>query len=77
MSTHVPNYLRKVVKTARKAGWEYDMTGRGHPRLTPPPGARDGLTGELAGPITFASSPSDHRGHKNGLADLRRRGLDV
>lgn len=72
----VPARLRKIVKAARKAGWTYDVTGKGHPRLSPPPGQRDRL-GDLQAPITFALTSSDIRGDKNSCARLRRAGVDL
>jgi len=72
-----PSHLRKTVKVAKKAGWTYDMSGRNHPRLTPPPGTVDPRTGHPAAPVTFSLTPSDGNGYKAGLRDLRRLGLDV
>lgn len=72
----VPDRLKDVVKAAEAAGWTYDRTKRDHPRLTPPKGTlRPG--GDRQGPITFASSPSDIRGDRNGRARLRRAGVDI
>jgi len=76
MSRSVPSRLRKIVKTAKAAGWTYDITGKGHPRLSPPPGHRD-AQGNLTAPVTFALTSSDVRGDKNGCAQLRRAGVDV
>lgn len=72
----IPKHLRKIVRAARDAGWEYDTTRAGHPRLTPPRGHTD-RNGELAAPVTFAKTGSDHRGDKNSIAALRRAGLNV
>lgn len=72
----VPKRLRKAVKAAEQQGWSYDTTKAGHPRLTPPRGHRD-RQGELTAPVTFSKTSSDHRGDKNGLAALRRAGVNV
>lgn len=71
----LPDRLRGIVAAAEAAGWTYDRTAKHHPRLTPPPGT---LTpaGERQGPVTFALTSSDWRGDKNGVARLRRAGVD-
>lgn len=76
MSAPVPRRLRKVVKVAEAAGWIFDTTKAGHPRLSPPRGLRD-ADGELVAPVLFASTPSDKRGDRNACAKLRRAGVDV
>jgi len=68
MSAGVPKRLRDVVRRAEAAGWRYDVTAKGHPRLTPP---------GSGAPVLFSSTPSDHRGDKNSLARLRRAGLKI
>ena len=73
----VPKRLKKVVKAAEAAGWMYDTTANGHPRLKPPAGQKDERTGELQAPVTFAKTPSDNRGDKNGIAALRRAGVNL
>lgn len=72
-----PKRLKKIVKAAESQGWSYDETRNHHPRLSPPRGIIDPRTGELMAPVTFAKTSSDHRGDKNGIAALRRAGLDV
>lgn len=76
MARQFPKRLRKIVKAAEKAGWTPDFTSKGHPRLTPPAGLRD-RNGDLVRPVTFALTPSDHRGDRNTIAALRRAGLDI
>lgn len=63
---------------AEAAGWRYDQTSKGHPRLRPPKGStiRD-RSGQIIGQITFSKTPSDWRADMNTLAELRRAGLDV
>ena len=73
----IPKRLKKIVKAAEAAGWVYDTTASGHHRLTPPSGQVDQRTGNLRAPITFAKTPSDIRGDKNGIAALRRAGVDI
>lgn len=85
-----PRRLRDIEQAAVLAGWTADHTRKGHPRLTPPAGLRHvldaqgclerGVTaldgnGPMVAPITFALTPSDHRGDKNSLAALRRAGV--
>ena len=65
----VPKRLQAIVKVAEAAGWRYDVTRKGHPRLTPPGGS--------GAPVTFALTPSDKRGDKNSIAALRRAGLRI
>lgn len=67
---------KALVKSAEAAGWTISVTGKSHPRLNPPKGAkrRDGTP---ANPVTIPSTPSDHRGLLNTRADLRRQGLDI
>jgi hypothetical protein len=69
-----PARLRKIVRAALDAGWTYDTTKKGHPRLTPPRGQRH-ADGTLVAPVTFALTPSDHRGDRQGVAYLRRAGI--
>lgn len=74
----IPKRLAKIVKLAEQAGWSYDETADGHPRLTPPKGLTDPYRdGRPAAPITFAKTPSDNRGDKNTIAYLRRLGVNI
>lgn len=85
-----PRRLRDIEQAAKDAGWTPDYTSKGHPRLSPPAGTRHVLdaqgipvhgvialdgTGPMVAPITFALTPSDHRGDRNSLAALRRAGV--
>lgn len=72
----VPSRLRKLKRSLEKQGWSYDTTRSGHPRFHPPPGATDDQ-GNLAHPVTFSKTPSDSRGDKNSIAQLRRFGAEV
>jgi len=74
--TFVPKRLKRIVAAAEADGWTYDLTSKGHPRLTPPKGRLD-RSGQRAIPITFALTSSDIRGDRNACARLRRAGLDV
>lgn len=69
MSDRVPRHLRDIVKVALAAGWTYDVTRGGHPRLTPPD--------KSLSPVISGGTPSDHRALRNLKSDLRRRGLDI
>lgn len=71
----VPKRLRKIFRAAEDQGWTI-VTTSAHPRLQPPPGLRD-AQGDLAAPVIFASTPSDHRADKNSLAQLRRAGVEI
>lgn len=73
----VPKWIRPLVELAQEAGWTYETTGRGHPRLRPPSGLMDPRTGRQAAPITMAATPSDKRAMLNAAADLRRLGVPV
>ena len=73
----IPKRLKKVIQAAERAGWTYDETKNGHPRLNPPRGQVDPRTGNLRAPITFAKTPSETRGDRNGIAALRRAGVDL
>lgn len=61
--------LRKLIKTARQAGWTVEMTRNSHWKFLPPDPALP--------PIIEAGSGSDVRGVKNTRARLRRCGLSV
>lgn len=63
---------------AEEAGWTYDETEDGHPRLNPPPGLTDPYRDNRpAAPITFGKTPSDHRGDANMVSVLRRLGVEI
>lgn len=68
--------LKPIFRAAEQAGWIVDFTAKNHPRLKPPPGAVD-REGKPATPIIFSSTPSDRRGDDNGIARLRRYGVDL
>lgn len=57
--------LRKVAAKAKKQGWEVELTKKNHLRFTSPDGEVVGNSG----------TPSDYRGQKNFLADLKRAGF--
>jgi hypothetical protein len=52
---------------ALRQRWRVTITSRDHVMFWPPSGK----------PIVMPGSPSDHRGVRNGLADLRRAGLKI
>lgn len=73
----VPKRIKPYVHYAEQAGWTYDETQDGHPRLTPPKGLNDPYRNRPAAPATFGKTPSDHRGDKNTVAYLRRLGVEI
>lgn len=73
--TTVPKRLKKIVALAESLGWVYSLNGEGHPTLTPPAGLEH--NGVRARPITMSLSPSDHRGDRNAISQLRRCGVPV
>lgn len=77
MPPRPPKRLRAWVEIAESEGWTYDETSKGHPRLTPPKGLRDASGERLAPPVTFAKTPSNHRGDANTVAALRRLGVPI
>lgn len=58
--------LRKILKAARKAGYDVETTRKGHIVVR-----RDGTT-----ITTFSGTASDRRSLRNGLAPLRRDGFE-
>lgn len=59
--------FRKIQKAAREQGWRVERTRSGHWRFVPQDPSK---------PIVHAAgTPSDVRGIRNLLADLRRSGL--
>lgn len=72
----VPKRLKRLVKAAEAAGWTYDTTRSGHPRLTPPAGCTD-RNGEPCRPVTFSLTPSDMNADKPPTSYLRRCGIRV
>jgi hypothetical protein len=59
--------LRDLEKAAKRQGWRIDRTKAGHVRFWPPDPS--------ISPSVYSGTPSDHRGIRNFLADLRRKGL--
>lgn len=57
----------KLLKAAREQGWAVDETSRRHVKLVAPEGQ----------PYFIPRTPSDHRGHKNNVALLRKGGLKI
>lgn len=73
-----PTRLRSVIKHAEDAGWTYDMTAKGHPRLLPPPGLTDPYRdGRPASPVVFTKTSSEPRADQNAVAILRRLGVNI
>lgn len=72
----IPKRLRTIVALAEEHGWTYDLTTRGHPRLSPPRG-KTGPDGRMLAPVTFALTPSDIRADKNAISYLRRCGVPI
>lgn len=78
MGQRPPKRLRGWVELAEKEGWTYDTTRDGHPRLNPPASLVDPWRNDRpAAPVTFAKTPSDHRGDANTVAVLRRLGVPI
>lgn len=90
MPIDVPRRLRDVHDACRAAGWEFDPTAKGHPRWSPPRGLRHVVDaqgspvhgevtfkgdGPLVRPVSFALTPSDHRGDRNSRRELARAGV--
>ena len=63
----VPESYRKLARAARRAGWTITVTRGGHLAWKPPSGRV----------IYTPSTPSDRRGARNNMAELRRAGLAV
>jgi len=67
-----------MVAIAAKAGWTFDVTTDGHPRLSPPAGVTDPYRNNRpAAPVVFGKTPSDIRADKNAASYLRRLGVDI
>ena len=63
----LPECYRQLARTARAAGWEITRRRGGHLAWRSPSGA-----------VVFTpGSPSDWRGIRNDIAELRRAGLAV
>lgn len=60
--------LKRLIRFARKEGWEVERTRGGHLAFKPPGGGR---------PIVTSNTPSDTRAVKNHIARLRKAGLAV
>lgn len=58
--------FKKVRKEAVKQGWRVEMTKNGHWRLYAPGGENT---------VHAPGTPSDHRGLKNTIAQMRRYGF--
>jgi len=59
--------LKRLIRLAKRAGWEVLRSGGGHLKFISPTGA-----------ITFCSwSPRGHRAFADARANLRRAGLEV
>lgn len=61
--------VRKIIKTAKQAGWRVEKSGGNHILLYPPDKS-DGM-------VTMPSTPSSTRNFKNMLSKLRSKGLNV
>lgn len=64
----MPGFLREVLAAASDQGFNWEFTSGGHIKITPPdPSQRLVFT---------ASTPSDKRGLKNLIRDLRHAGFE-
>jgi hypothetical protein len=72
----IPKRLKGVFSYAVENGWTASETKKGYPCLVPPPGTTD-HRGRPVTLVTFAKTPSDHRGDLNAISTLRRLGLAV
>lgn len=59
--------LRQLLRAIRKDGWNSEVTGGAHVRVTGP----DGQV------VIVPATPSDHRAYQNARANLRRAGAPV
>lgn len=57
--------LRRVKEASETQGFTWDETKSGHPRVW-----KNGVF-----VTTFSKTPSDYRGHRNGIAAMRRAGF--
>jgi hypothetical protein len=57
--------VEQVIKRAKEQGWDYEFTGNGHHKLTPP---GDGQI------VVTSGTPGDQRSFKNFLAAMKRSG---
>lgn len=67
---------KPLLEAAEAAGWTVTVTGKGHARLVPPPGAVR-PDGEPAYQVTMPSSPGDRRSLQNTRRDMRRQGIPL
>ncbi len=58
-------YRAIVDELVSNQGWRYDNSGKGYPKLFPPGGARQ---------IAVPKTPSDQRGLRNFISQVRRAG---
>lgn len=75
MAHSVPKRLKKLAKELAKQGWVYKPT-KSHPRWCPPRGWET-PDGSAPYPVTFSLTPSDRKGDRNSLAQLKRQGVRV
>lgn len=76
--TSPANRLKSIIKYAEEAGWTYDVTAKGHPRLLPPPGLTDPYRDNRpAAPVVFTKTTSEPRADLNAVAILRRLGVNI
>jgi hypothetical protein len=62
----IPKDYRTIVdELVSNQGWRYDNSGHGHPKLFAPSGARM---------IPVPTTPSDQRGLRNFISQVRRAG---
>lgn len=58
--------IEDVIQQAKAQGWRYDRASNSHHRLYAP---------DRKTIVTFASTPSDWRGHQNSLGEMRKVGF--
>jgi hypothetical protein len=61
--------VKELIHAAKDQGWDVEVDGSGHFRLTPP--------GDDQIAISISSTPSDYRTLKNEAAKLKRMGLQL
>jgi predicted RNA binding protein YcfA (HicA-like mRNA interferase family) len=62
-------HLRKIIKAAKKQGWQVDRTKNSHLRFIPPDKTKRA--------VYTGGTPSDNRALQNLIKDLMREGLKL
>lgn len=77
----LPKYLKPAIKVATAHGWDCSTTRANHVRFAPPPGWRipedSSWHGKQVSFVIAPKTPSDWRGRRNFIAQMRRMGLNL